>query len=78
MSVCSYERTLLYCFEAKWLLALELSLFSKIIQTKHHSKEFSERNLIHAKVVTLRIFKGNFYISCKTSLVSFETAMQSD
>ena len=58
MSVCSYERTLLHCFGVKWLLAIKLPLFSKIMQTKHHLKEFSERNLILARVVTLCIFEG--------------------
>ena len=60
------------CFGVKWLLAIELPLFSKIMQAKHHSKEFSAMNLIIAKVVALGIYKGNFYLPYKTSLVSFE------
>ena len=54
------------------VLAVELLFFSKMIHTKPHSKESSERNFILARVVALGIFKGNFYVSCKTSLVSFE------
>ena len=78
MSVCNHEGIILYCFKVKWLLAIELPLFSKIMQPKHHSKEFSERNLILARVVKRHTLKGNCYLSCKTSLVSFETAMPSD
>ena len=78
MSVCNYVRTLLYCFGVKWLLAIELPLFSKIMQNKHPSKEFSERHLILARVVTLCIFKGKFYLSCKTRLVAFENAVPSN
>ena len=61
-----------YCFRVKCLLAIELPLFSKILQTKHHSREFSERHLIFARVVALGTFKRNSYLSCITSLVSFE------
>ena len=37
----------------KWFLAIELSLFSKIMQTIYHSKELSKRNLIIARVVKI-------------------------
>ena len=42
----------------KWFLAMELPLFSKIMQTRYHSKELSERNSILARDVKFCSFKG--------------------
>ena len=40
-----------------WFLAIELPCFSKIMQTRYHSKELSEQNLILTRVVKSCSFK---------------------
>ena len=57
----------------KCLLAIELPLFSRIMQTRYHLKEFKEWNLI-----LRRLMKFIVYFSCKNILVSNETVMSSD
>ena len=41
-----------------WFLAIELPLFSKIMQTRYHLKELSMRNFILARVLKFWLLKG--------------------
>ena len=47
------------CRVNKRCLAIKLSLFSDIMQTKYNSKEFSERKLILARAVKFVYLKGD-------------------
>ena len=64
-------------------MAIELPLFSRIMQTRYHLEEFRERNLILRRAITFCLLKGAsvpsefleifVYLFCKKSLVSNET-----
>ena len=50
------------------VLAIELPLFSRIMQTRYHLKELSERNLILARVIKFCLLKGAFGNFCLLAL----------
>ena len=70
------------------ILAIELPLFSRIMQTRYHLKEFRELNLIPRIVIKsflnfrvfspLGIFGNSLFFVLQKMLVSNETVMSSD
>ena len=71
-------------WRVKSFVAIELPLFSKMRQVTYHSNEFTERNLILARVVQFCLLKGAFvpwefsevfcFSNFPTSFTSFKSA----